>query len=87
MELHALGCGVAALDEAQSAVHIHQALVVVVVDGGTEEPDVKLLSTGVVHRLQETHIPQSATMRCSHRRAGVVDIWGVTLTETGPYRL
>lgn len=61
MELHALGCGVAALDETQPAVHIHQALVVVVVDGGTEEPDVKLLSTGVVHRLQETHIPQSAT--------------------------
>lgn len=55
MELHALGCSVAALDEAQPAVHIHQALVVVVIDGGTEEPNVKLLSTGVVHRLQETH--------------------------------
>lgn len=61
MELHALGSGVAALDEAHPAVHVHQALVVVIIDGGTEEPDVKLLSTGIVHRLQETHIPQSAT--------------------------
>lgn len=83
VELHALGCSVAALDEAQPAVHIHQALVVVVIDGGTEEPDVKLLSTGVVHRLQETHIPQSATgVTCrSHSRAGMADIWGMTLTE------
>lgn len=54
MELHAFGCGIAALNEARSAIHIHQALVVVVVNGGTEEPDVELLSTGVVHILQET---------------------------------
>ncbi len=54
MKLHAFGCCVAALDEAWSAVHIYQALVVVVVNGGTEEPDVELLGTGVVHILQET---------------------------------
>lgn len=54
VELHAFGCGIAALNEARSAIHIHQALVVVVVNGGTEEPDVELLSTGVVHILQET---------------------------------
>lgn len=57
VELHSFGCGVAALDEARSAVHVHQALVVVVVNGGTEEPDMKLLSTGVVHILQETPHP------------------------------
>ena len=57
MELHAFGCGVAALNEARSAVHVHQALVVVVVNGGTEEPDVELLSTGVVHILQDTSHP------------------------------
>lgn len=51
MELHALGCSVAALDQAQPAIHIHQALVVVIIDGRTKEPDVKLLSTGVVDRL------------------------------------
>ncbi len=51
VELHAFGCGVAALDEARSAVHVHQALVVIVVYGGTEESDVELLSTGVVHIL------------------------------------
>lgn len=52
VELHALGGGVAALHQARSAVHIHQALVVVVVDGGAEQPDVELLGTGVVHILQ-----------------------------------
>lgn len=54
LELHAFGGGVAALDEARPAVHVHQALVVVVVHGGTEEPDLELLSTGEVHILQET---------------------------------
>ncbi len=57
VELHAFGCGIAALDEARPAIHIHQALVVVVVNGGTEEPDVELLSTGIVHILQETPHP------------------------------
>lgn len=57
VELHAFGCGVAALNEARSAIHVHQALVVIVVNGGTEEPDVELLSTGVVHILQETPHP------------------------------
>lgn len=52
VELHAFGCGVAALEEARPAIHVHQALVVVVVNGWTEEPDVELLSTGVVHILQ-----------------------------------
>lgn len=54
VELHAFGRSVAALDEARSAVHIHQALVVVIVNGGTEEPDVQQLGTGVVHVLQQT---------------------------------
>lgn len=54
VELHAFGCGIAALDEARPAIHVDQALVVVVINGGTEEPDVELLSTGVVHILQET---------------------------------
>lgn len=53
VKLHAFGCRVAALDEARSAVHIHQALVVVVVDGGAEEADVEPLRTGVIHVLQE----------------------------------
>lgn len=43
VELHALGCGVATLDEARSAVHIHQALVVIVIDGGAQDPQVKLM--------------------------------------------
>lgn len=63
VELHAFGRGVAALDEARSAVHIHQALVVIVVNGGAKEADVELLSTGVVHILQENTTP------CSERRA------------------
>lgn len=56
MELHAFVCGIGALDEAWSAVHIHQALVIIVVNGGTEQPDVELLCTGVIHILQEQHI-------------------------------
>ena len=54
VELHALGGCVAALDEAGSAVDIHQALVVIVVDGGAEHSDVELLGAGVVHVLEET---------------------------------
>ena len=54
-ELHALGGCVAALNEAGSAVDIHQALVVVVVDGGTQNSHVELLGAGVVHILEETH--------------------------------
>lgn len=73
MEFHALRCGVAALDETQPAVHIHQALVVVVVNSGTEEPDVELLITGVVHILEETPHPavsnQRAGVRCDHTAA------------------
>lgn len=57
MKLHAFGCSVAALDEARSAIHIHQALVVIIVNGGTQEPDLKPLSTSVVHILQETAHP------------------------------
>lgn len=76
VKLHAFGCSIAALNEAGSAVHIHQALVVVVINGGTEEPDMELLSAGVVHILQET--PHSAmNNHCSgvicHHTA-VVDI-------------
>lgn len=54
LELHTFSCGVAALNEAQSAIHVHQALVVIIINGRTENPNVKLLSTGVVHILQET---------------------------------
>lgn len=53
MKLHAFGGRVAALDETRSAIHIHQALVVVIVDGGTEQAHVKPLRTGVVHVLQQ----------------------------------
>lgn len=57
VELHAFGCSIAALNEARPAVHVHQALVVVVVNGGAEEADVELLSTGVVHILKNTQQP------------------------------
>lgn len=52
MEFHALFCSIAALNETGSAIHIHQALVVIVINGGTEEPDVEPLSTGVVNILK-----------------------------------
>lgn len=54
VQLHAFGGGVAALYEARPAVHVHQALVVVIINCWTEEADVELLSTGVVHVLRET---------------------------------
>lgn len=71
VELHVFGCSVATLNEAWPAVHIHQALVVVIVDGGTEEPDVELLRTGVVHVLKETTHPKinnCVMLRCLLRR-------------------
>lgn len=53
VELHAFGCSIAALNEARSAIHVHQALVVVIIHCGTEEPNVELLTTGIVHILQK----------------------------------
>lgn len=52
MQLHALGRGVAALDQPRMPVHVHQALVVVVVDGGAEHAHVELLRAAVVHVLK-----------------------------------
>lgn len=51
-ELHALVVGVAAFQQSRSAVHVHQALVVVVVDGWTQASDMELLGICVVHVLQ-----------------------------------
>ncbi|KAA8595668.1 hypothetical protein FQN60_010959, partial [Etheostoma spectabile] len=45
VELHAFGCGIAALNEARPAIHVNQALVVVIINGGTEKPNMELLST------------------------------------------
>lgn len=50
-ELHVFGGCVAALQQPGSAVHVHQTLVVVVVDGGTQDAQVELLGAGVVHVL------------------------------------
>lgn len=51
-ELHVLGGGVAALQEPRPAVHVHQTLVVVVVDGRAQDSQVELLGAGVVDVLQ-----------------------------------
>lgn len=50
-ELHVLGSSVAALQQPRLAVHVHQTLVVVIVDGWTQNPQVELLGAGVVHVL------------------------------------
>lgn len=47
------GSGVAALQQPRSAVHVHQTLVVVVVDGRTQHAQVELLGAGVVDILLE----------------------------------
>lgn len=47
-ELHVFGSGVAALQQPGSAVHVHQTLVVVVIDGRTQHSQVELLGAGVV---------------------------------------
>lgn len=44
--------GVAALQEPRSAVHVHQTLVVVVVDGRAQHPQLEMLGAGVVDILQ-----------------------------------
>lgn len=51
-ELHVLAGGVAALQQPRPAVDVHQTLVVVVVDGGTQDPQVELLGAGVVDILR-----------------------------------
>lgn len=50
-ELHVLSSGVAALQQPGFAVHVHQTLVVVVVNRRTQHSQVKLLGAGVVHVL------------------------------------
>lgn len=50
-ELHVFGGCVAALQQPGSAVHVHQTLVVVIVDGRTQNAQVELLGAGVVHVL------------------------------------
>lgn len=52
VELHALGRGVAAFDQSRPPVHVHQALVVVIVNGGAEHAHVELLRAAVVHVLK-----------------------------------
>ena len=47
-ELHVFGGRVAALQQPGSAVHVHQTLVVVVIDCRAQHPEVKLLGAGVV---------------------------------------
>ena len=49
------GGGVAALQQPGSAVHVHQTLVVVVVDRRTQHSQVELLGAGVVHILLGGH--------------------------------
>lgn len=53
-ELHVFGGCVAALEQPGSAVHVHQTLVVVVINGGTQDSQVELLGTGVVDVLLRT---------------------------------
>lgn len=72
VELHALGGGVAALDQPRPPVHVHQALVVVVVDGGAEHAHVELLRAAVVHVLKrhdsKKHASESrATGRANYK--------------------
>lgn len=57
VDLHAFGCGVATLNEAWPAIDIYQALVVIIINGGTEQPNKELLVTGVVDILEETTHP------------------------------
>ena len=51
-ELQVLVGGVAALQQPGPAVDVHETLVVVVVDGGAQHPEVQLLGAGVVHVLR-----------------------------------
>lgn len=50
-ELHVLGRCIAALQKPGSAVHVHQTLVIIIVNCRTQHSQVKLLGTGVVHVL------------------------------------
>lgn len=72
-ELHVLGGCVAALQQPGSAVDVHQTLVVVVVDGGTEHAEVELLGAGEVHVLlgdgerEREKQERGGEIRTSHR--------------------
>lgn len=55
MELHALRRRVTALNQLWAAVDVHQALVVVVIDGGAENAHIEQLSACVVHVLKHNN--------------------------------
>lgn len=55
-ELHVFGGRVAALQEPRSAVHVHQTLVVVVIDGWAQHSQLQLLGAGVVDVLQGNRV-------------------------------
>lgn len=57
-ELHVFGGGVAALQESRSAVHVHQTLVVVVIDGWAQQSQLELLGAGVVDVLQGNRVDE-----------------------------
>ena len=68
-ELHVLGGGVAALQQPGPAVHVHQTLVVVVVDRRTQHSQVELLGAGVVHiLLGDTDTPTIRPQRLKVRK-------------------
>ncbi len=52
-ELHVLVAGVAAFQQSRPAVHVHQALVIVVVNGRTQASNMQLLRACVVHILRQ----------------------------------
>lgn len=55
-----LGGRVAALQEPRPAVHVHQTLVVVIVDGWAQHSQLELLGAGVVDILQGERNNQKA---------------------------
>lgn len=77
-ELHVLGGRVAALQQPGPVVHVHQTLVVVVVDRRTQHPQVKLLRAGVVDILlgnrttgaQEGGLSRRCLMKASKSLSG-----------------
>lgn len=65
-----LGGGVAALQEPRPAVHLHQTLVVVVVDGRAQHPQLQLLGAGVVDVLEGGRKKRSEVRRAEKVEVG-----------------
>lgn len=65
VKLHPFDFGITAFNQSGSAVHIHQASVVIIINGGTQHPHMDLLVTCIVNILEEDNRGYIQALKCT----------------------